>query len=162
MSIEIDGVYMDRSLNDFTRSCFVYLEAEQAKLAPDTHLVALLCDAIRLTRELALLSEQGIEEARQNVARYRYVKSCAHGVSLVGMDGRKHWYVSSYDFRYATRTFDEAIDRGRHDVSRRIRCLHCGSLEAEHGFHGRCETIEWRGTGATYTVRGDEEQGPSL
>ena len=54
MSIKIAGTYMDRSLNEFTRACEVYIEAEQAKLAPDKALIALLCDAVRLTREMTL------------------------------------------------------------------------------------------------------------
>ena len=116
MRVEVAGVYMDRSLNDFTRGCLVYLEEEQAKLAPDTHLVALLCDAVRLTREMTQLSEHGIEEARQDVARYRYLKSCAQ-VSSPGMDGTFYWHILSYLFQYRTRTFDEAIDRARHTLT---------------------------------------------
>ena len=54
MSVKIGGTYMDRSLNEFTRACEVYIEAEQAKLAPDNALIALLCDAVRLTREMTL------------------------------------------------------------------------------------------------------------
>ena len=115
MSINIDSVYMDRSLNDFTRLCLMYLEEEQAGPVPDTHLIALLCDAVRLARELALLSEEGIEEARQDVARYRYLKSCAQGITP-GMDGTFYWHVLSHLFAYKTRTFDEAIDRARHPL----------------------------------------------
>ena len=52
--MEIPGVYMDCSLADFVRACESFLYAEGEKFAPDTHLIALLCNAIRLTRELAL------------------------------------------------------------------------------------------------------------
>ena len=52
MSIEIGGVYMDRSLKDFVRACEARIEAEQAKPLPETALIALLCDAVRLSREL--------------------------------------------------------------------------------------------------------------
>ena len=51
----VAGVYMDRSLGDFARACGAYLKEEQAKLAPDTHLVAILGDAVRLTREMRLI-----------------------------------------------------------------------------------------------------------
>ena len=57
--------------------------------------------------------------------------------------------------------FDEERQRAATPM-RSIPCLHCGSPEAEHGFHGRCETAEWRGTGAKYTVGGDAGQGPTL
>lgn len=111
MSIGVDGVYMDRSLNDFTRACLVYLEEEQAKLAPDTHLIALLCDSVRLTREMTLLSQRAtrLDEEREDLARYRFLRGCAQGLSL-GMDGTQYWHVLDHLFQYRTRTFDEAID----------------------------------------------------
>ena len=54
------GVYMERSVADFARACGVYIEEEQRKLASDTHLIALLCDAIRLTREITFMSGEGL------------------------------------------------------------------------------------------------------
>ena len=115
MRVEVAGVYMDRSLNDFTRGCLVYLEEEQAKLAPDTHLIALLCDAVRLTREMTQMEQRdrAINEERQEIARWRYIESCAQPMSP-GMDGTFYWQVLSHLFAYKTRTFDEAIDRARH------------------------------------------------
>lgn len=53
----VAGTYMDRSIADFARACGVYIEEELAKLASDTHLIALLCDAVRLTREMTILSQ---------------------------------------------------------------------------------------------------------
>lgn len=53
MPVPIAGTYMDRSLNDFQRACEHCIENEQEKPCPDTHLIDLLCDAVRLTRELA-------------------------------------------------------------------------------------------------------------
>ena len=53
MAVTIAGTYMDRSLNDFQRACEQCIENEQEKLMPDVHLIDLLCDAIRLTREMA-------------------------------------------------------------------------------------------------------------
>lgn len=53
MSVTIAGTYMDRSLNDFQRACEHCIENEQEKPWPDTHLIDLLCDAIRLAREMA-------------------------------------------------------------------------------------------------------------
>ena len=168
MSINVDGVYMDRSLNDFTRLCLMYLEEEQAGPVPDTHLIALLCDAVRLAREMAQLSQRDrmTDEERQEIARYRYLKGCAQGLSL-GMDGTQYWHVLDHLFRYKTRTFDEAIDLAIKEERRRtaapmgsIPCRHCGFPEAEHGFHGRCESPEWRVIGATYTPHEDAEQTP--
>lgn len=47
----VAGHRMERSLVDFRRGCIVTLQAEQAKVDPDGSLIALLCDAVRLTRE---------------------------------------------------------------------------------------------------------------
>ena len=49
---------MDRSLNDFVRACEVHIEAEQRTASPDTWLIALLCDAVRLSREMVLMQER--------------------------------------------------------------------------------------------------------
>ncbi len=48
----VAGEFMDRSVADFQRSCEVYITEEQRKLNPDTALIALLCDAVRCSREL--------------------------------------------------------------------------------------------------------------
>ena len=58
MSVQIAGTYMDCSLHEFVRRCEVYIEAEQAKLAPDNALIAVLSDAVRLTREMTLREER--------------------------------------------------------------------------------------------------------
>ena len=75
MSVKPDGfgrvvasVYMDRSIGDFVRACTAYLEEEQAKLAPDTHLIALVCDALRLTREMRLCEAEERQRAREDYA----------------------------------------------------------------------------------------------
>lgn len=52
----VAGIYMDRTLNDFVRGCETYILEESRKLAPDTHLLSLLCDAVRLTREMEQLA----------------------------------------------------------------------------------------------------------
>ncbi len=56
MSDEADrlvaGTYMDRSVADFQRSCCAHIEEEQRKPNQDTALIALLCDAVRCSREL--------------------------------------------------------------------------------------------------------------
>jgi hypothetical protein len=49
--VQIAGRRMLRSLAAFTRACEVTIAEEQKKLAPDTALIALLCDAVRLARE---------------------------------------------------------------------------------------------------------------
>lgn len=54
----VEGVYMERSLADFARACGVLIEDEQTKLSPDTALIALLCDAVRLTREMTLQADR--------------------------------------------------------------------------------------------------------
>lgn len=52
----VAGVYMDRSIADFQRSCEAHIEEEQRKPNPDTALIALLCDAVRCSRELTVLA----------------------------------------------------------------------------------------------------------
>lgn len=54
--VNIAGVYMDRSIADFQRACAVHIGEEQRKAAPDTALIALLCDAVRCSRELAVMA----------------------------------------------------------------------------------------------------------
>ena len=46
----VAGERMERSLDDFERACLVQIEEEQQKLLPDSALVGLLCDAVRLCR----------------------------------------------------------------------------------------------------------------
>ena len=52
----VAGVRMERSIKSFAHACEIYIQAESQKLLPDTHLIALLCDAVRLTREIAIRS----------------------------------------------------------------------------------------------------------
>ncbi len=47
----VAGRIMDRSIGMFEQACLVQLEGEQAKIRPDNHLIAILCDAVRLGRE---------------------------------------------------------------------------------------------------------------
>ena len=50
----VAGVRMERSIKSFVHDCEVYIEEESQKLLPDTGLIALLCDAVRLTREIVI------------------------------------------------------------------------------------------------------------
>lgn len=60
----VGGEFMERSIQDFVRACQVTLEREQAKPAPDTALIALLCDAVRLSRENERMAASGIPAAQ--------------------------------------------------------------------------------------------------
>lgn len=42
---------LDCSIQDFVNRCEMAIEEEQRKINPDTHLIAILCDAIRLVDE---------------------------------------------------------------------------------------------------------------
>lgn len=53
---EVAGVMMDRTINDFVRACRTLLRDEQEKIAPDSALIGVLCDAVRLTREFERVS----------------------------------------------------------------------------------------------------------
>jgi hypothetical protein len=56
----VAGTYMDRSIADFQRACETHIAEEQRKPNPDTALIALLCDAVRCSRELSLLATRGL------------------------------------------------------------------------------------------------------
>lgn len=47
----VGGRRIDCSNAAFEHRCLVYLAREQAKLSPDNGMIALLCDAVRITRE---------------------------------------------------------------------------------------------------------------
>ncbi len=47
----VAGVHMERSIADFVRGCDVLIHEEQAFPIPDTALIGILCDAVRLARE---------------------------------------------------------------------------------------------------------------
>ena len=53
----VAGGRMERSLGDFMRFCEMYISEETQGPIPDTHLIALLCDAARLAREMALMRQ---------------------------------------------------------------------------------------------------------
>lgn len=65
--IAIAGDYMNRSIADFQRACSVHIAEEQAKIAPDNALIALLSDAVRCSRELvaALLGDEASSLAKR-------------------------------------------------------------------------------------------------
>ena len=54
----VAGVYMDRSLADFVRACERYVEEETLRPDCDSHLTSILCDAVRLTREMILMTQK--------------------------------------------------------------------------------------------------------
>ena len=64
MTVQIAGVFMECSLNVFQRRCEVLIESEQNKLSPDSSLINVLCDAVRLTREMTWMAQQPIEIVR--------------------------------------------------------------------------------------------------
>lgn len=47
----VAGEELTTSVSSFYRRCFVLLDEEQRKISPDNALIALLCDAVRFTRE---------------------------------------------------------------------------------------------------------------
>lgn len=47
----VGGRMIDCSLNDMERRARIFLKNEQDKIAPDTAMVAFLCDVVRLSRE---------------------------------------------------------------------------------------------------------------
>lgn len=49
----VEGMFCLRSLGEFERACLVHLAEEQSKPSPDTALIRLLCDAVRLKREFS-------------------------------------------------------------------------------------------------------------
>jgi len=49
----VAGRMMGKSLEEFEQACEVLIEAEQEKLQPDSAVIDLLCEAVRLSREFA-------------------------------------------------------------------------------------------------------------
>ena len=58
MSVEVAGQYCLASLAEHERSCLLLIEEEQRKANPDTRLIAVLCDSVRLTRETEALAKR--------------------------------------------------------------------------------------------------------
>ena len=58
---EVAGDRLLTSLANFEHRCKVHLAEEQAKIAPDNSLIALLCDGVRLAREHANLAVQRLQ-----------------------------------------------------------------------------------------------------
>ena len=54
----VDG-RMECSIATFERRCRLAIDQEQGRSNPDTHLIAILCDAIRLGREYAEAMPKG-------------------------------------------------------------------------------------------------------
>ena len=48
---------MECSVADHERACLVLIEEEQRKPRPDTHLISVLCDSVRLGREFCELAQ---------------------------------------------------------------------------------------------------------
>jgi hypothetical protein len=53
----VGGEFMERTLADFERACEVHIEEEQARPLPNNALIAVLCDAVRLSREHARVAK---------------------------------------------------------------------------------------------------------
>ena len=64
----VGGQTMEDTLDNFERRCKVYLKDEQEKLASNNGLVAVLCDAVRLSREYNHWAERRIEGERDDPA----------------------------------------------------------------------------------------------
>ena len=106
----VAGTWMNRSLGAFMHACEVALGAEQAKLAPDTHLIALLCDAVRLARESASATTSlPSRDVVWDAARYRYLRTCAQG-DILTMDGLPTWSIPGLALPVTALTFDAAVD----------------------------------------------------
>lgn len=58
----VAGDRMDRSIEDFVNACEVAIEEEQREIAPRNHIIALLCDAVRLSREYVEFAAGGKNE----------------------------------------------------------------------------------------------------
>jgi len=74
---EITGTYMTRPLSAFAQDCEAAIVAEHDKITPDPDLIALLCDAVRLQREMVEVLDarnqllQWLIEARAELRRLR-------------------------------------------------------------------------------------------
>ena len=62
MSVPLIVGCMECSVADLGRACLVLIEEEQRKPRPDTRLIAVLCDSIRLGREFCELAQARMSE----------------------------------------------------------------------------------------------------
>jgi hypothetical protein len=60
----VDGRRLTCTLEQFVQRCLVHLEQEQGKSNPDSALIALLCDAVRLEREYVDMAQQVFDAAK--------------------------------------------------------------------------------------------------
>ena len=69
-AVVVGGV-MQRSIAEFVRACEVLIAAETEKASPDTALIGVLCDAVRLSRECrpaSLLARSRVKEELEGLA----------------------------------------------------------------------------------------------
>jgi len=63
----VAGRKLTTSVRDFERSCRVYMSLEQRKPSPDTGLISVLCEAVRLGREHCDMVEGQLSEVVQDI-----------------------------------------------------------------------------------------------
>ena len=133
----VDGVYMDRSLNEFTRGCVVCLEEEHRQANPNNFLISLLCDAVRITRELTLMGERqemaladcsvchhtspalricsrcgpqcAACQQAVDAARYQHIRHRVASLSR-GIDGPSRWYLVTWVLGMAGASLEAGLD----------------------------------------------------
>jgi len=74
---------MDRSLSAFHAACRDCIAHEREKPLPDLHLIALLEDAVRLARELALTSNEGMRLRQELLVAQTALHLARRGVAAV-------------------------------------------------------------------------------
>lgn len=70
--VTVAGDTLLTSLADHVRGCEVFMAEEQEKIAPDTALIGLLCNSVRLARENERMARRGLEEIASVTQDERY------------------------------------------------------------------------------------------
>lgn len=103
----VAGVYMDRSIVDFQRSCEVHIAEEQRKPNPDNALIALLCDAVRCSRELSewtVRAMDGCVTTSDSISEWQPIATAPQdGTAIM----RPHRVWGAMDVRYSREPVNE-------------------------------------------------------
>lgn len=72
----VGGERMERSIADFVRACECLIVDEQEEASPDNALISVLCDAVRLTREMERMAQGGVPPAEPSGVSAEQVCGC--------------------------------------------------------------------------------------
>jgi hypothetical protein len=99
---EVAGMQLDGTLGDFVRACRVFIDAEQATPSPDSGLIGVLCNSIRLAREfVAMAIEPSLPalpgELRDFSQRAAKPATALSGEKPIKVDGKTYFVALNHE-----------------------------------------------------------------